>query len=123
MQIVSHLYKSDGSILGAFQRIDIPILREFDQYNYVLFTGGHGISALRRRYAVLLGDCSRSCNLLQQPLVFLLAMVLPRRRLITPLLCRLRRVLQAADEAHRLGCAAAASAWHGVSEQPGMQSP
>lgn len=40
MQIVSHLYKSDGSILGAFQRIDIPILREFDQYNYVLFTGG-----------------------------------------------------------------------------------
>ncbi|KAL4423954.1 hypothetical protein ABPG75_001255 [Micractinium tetrahymenae] len=34
----SHLYKSDGAILGAFQRIDIPILREFDQYNYVLFT-------------------------------------------------------------------------------------
>jgi hypothetical protein len=25
--------------VGTYQRIDIPILHEFDQYNYVLFTG------------------------------------------------------------------------------------
>jgi hypothetical protein len=36
----SHLYKTDGALVGAYQRIDIPILREFEQYNYVLFTGG-----------------------------------------------------------------------------------
>ena len=27
-------------MVGAFQRIDIPLLRELDQYSYVLFTGG-----------------------------------------------------------------------------------
>ncbi len=35
----SHLYKTGGTLVGTFQRIDIPILRQFDQYNYVLFTG------------------------------------------------------------------------------------
>ena len=40
LQTHSHLYKTDGSMVGTFQRIDIPILKEFDQYNYVLFTGG-----------------------------------------------------------------------------------
>ncbi|KAL4447483.1 hypothetical protein ABPG75_004702 [Micractinium tetrahymenae] len=34
----SHLYATDGRMVGTFQRIDIPILREFDQYHYVLFT-------------------------------------------------------------------------------------
>ncbi|EFN52174.1 expressed protein [Chlorella variabilis] len=34
----SHLYKTGGTLVGTFQRIDIPILRQFDQYNYVLFT-------------------------------------------------------------------------------------
>ncbi|KAI3432850.1 hypothetical protein D9Q98_010433 [Chlorella vulgaris] len=34
----SHLYKTGGTVVGTFQRIDIPILRQFDQYNYVLFT-------------------------------------------------------------------------------------
>jgi hypothetical protein len=38
VQTRSHLYKSDGALIGTYQRIDIPILREFDQYNYVLFT-------------------------------------------------------------------------------------
>jgi hypothetical protein len=37
----SHLYKTGGTLVATFQRIDIPILRQFDQYNYVLFTGGH----------------------------------------------------------------------------------
>jgi hypothetical protein len=32
--------------VGTFQRIDIPILRQFDQYNYVLFTGALASSAL-----------------------------------------------------------------------------
>lgn len=41
-QSLSHLYKTDGSMVGAFLRIDIPTLREFDQYNYVLFTGEAG---------------------------------------------------------------------------------
>jgi hypothetical protein len=40
LQMYSHLYKTDGALVGAYQRIDIPILREFEQYNYVLFTGG-----------------------------------------------------------------------------------
>ena len=40
LQMNSHLYKTDGALVGAYQRIDIPILREFEQYNYVLFTGG-----------------------------------------------------------------------------------
>lgn len=39
MQEHSHLYATDGRMVGTFQRIDIPILREFDQYHYVLFTG------------------------------------------------------------------------------------
>ncbi|KAL4423983.1 hypothetical protein ABPG75_001284 [Micractinium tetrahymenae] len=37
-ELYSHLYRTDGALVGAFQRIDIPILSEFDQYNYVLFT-------------------------------------------------------------------------------------
>ncbi len=40
LQLYSHLYRTDGALVGAFQRIDIPILPELDQYNYVLFTGG-----------------------------------------------------------------------------------
>ena len=39
-QVHSHLYATDGRMVGTFQRIDIPILHEFDQYHYVLFTGG-----------------------------------------------------------------------------------
>jgi hypothetical protein len=39
LQTRSHLYKTDGALVGTYQRIDIPILRQFDQYNYVLFTG------------------------------------------------------------------------------------
>lgn len=39
MQVHSHLYATNGRMVGTFQRIDIPILREFDQYHYVLFTG------------------------------------------------------------------------------------
>jgi len=35
----SHLYQTDGAFVGGFQRIDIPILRNFDQYTYILFTG------------------------------------------------------------------------------------
>jgi hypothetical protein len=38
-QTRSHLYKSDGALVGTYQRIDIPILPHFDQYIYVLFTG------------------------------------------------------------------------------------
>ncbi|KAI7840968.1 hypothetical protein COHA_005197 [Chlorella ohadii] len=34
----SQLYGSDGALVGAFQRMDIPILPQLDQYNYVLFT-------------------------------------------------------------------------------------
>ncbi|KAL4421857.1 hypothetical protein ABPG77_001339 [Micractinium sp. CCAP 211/92] len=37
-ELYSHLYRTDGALVGAFQRIDIPILPELDQYNYVLFT-------------------------------------------------------------------------------------
>ena len=41
----SHLYKTGGTLVGTFQRIDIPVLRHFDQYNYVLFTGACRSSA------------------------------------------------------------------------------
>lgn len=37
-KVHSHLYATDGRMVGTFQRIDIPILHEFDQYHYVLFT-------------------------------------------------------------------------------------
>ena len=82
----SHLYKTGGTLVGTFQRIDIPILRQFDQYNYVLFTG--------------------------VPLVPLLALASPCCR---PSICcrhahcscRLRRVLPPANEARRLGHAPA----------------
>lgn len=40
LQKQSHLYKNVGAIVGAYLRIDIPKLPHFDQYNYVLFTGG-----------------------------------------------------------------------------------
>jgi hypothetical protein len=43
----SHLYKTGGTVVGTFQRIDIPILRQFDQYNYVLFTGAIALQRLR----------------------------------------------------------------------------
>lgn len=39
VQKYSQLYGSDGALVGAFQRMDIPILHQLDQYNYVLFTG------------------------------------------------------------------------------------
>ena len=39
-QRLSHLFANPGTIVGAFLRIDIPQLKEFHQYNYVLFTGG-----------------------------------------------------------------------------------
>lgn len=48
----SHLYKTGGTLVGTFQRIDIPILRQFDQYNYVLFTGGQLVC---RRCCLYLG--------------------------------------------------------------------
>jgi hypothetical protein len=35
----SHLYASDDSIFGTWQRIDIPLLPQLAQYTYVLFTG------------------------------------------------------------------------------------
>ena len=40
LQHYSHLYGSDGALVGAFQRIDLPLLPDLSQYNYVLFTGG-----------------------------------------------------------------------------------
>ena len=43
LQLYSHLYRTDGALVGAFQRIDIPILPELDQYSYVLFTGKPGV--------------------------------------------------------------------------------
>ena len=39
-QTLTPLYNNNGSILATFLRIDIPKLPHFDQYNYVLFTGG-----------------------------------------------------------------------------------
>lgn len=35
----SHLYASDDAIFGTWQRIDIPLLPQLAQFNYVLFTG------------------------------------------------------------------------------------
>ena len=39
VKLHSHLYATDGTMIGTFQRIDIPMLKELDMYNYVLFTG------------------------------------------------------------------------------------
>lgn len=41
LQAFSHLYANTDSMVSTFLRIDIPKLEELDQYNYVLFTGGH----------------------------------------------------------------------------------
>ncbi len=54
----SHLYKTGGTLVGTFQRIDIPILRQFDQYNYVLFTGAQLVGARGHGAAVTLCSCS-----------------------------------------------------------------
>lgn len=35
---ISHLYAKDESVIGTWQRIDIPILKELFQENFVLFT-------------------------------------------------------------------------------------
>lgn len=61
----SHLYKTGGTLVGTFQRIDIPILRQFDQYNYVLFTGGrmmHLSPCLRAGFATRPATAA-SCSL------------------------------------------------------------
>ncbi len=50
LQLYSHLYRTDGALVGAFQRIDIPILPELDQYNYVLFTGKPGCALVDHVY-------------------------------------------------------------------------
>lgn len=40
-QRYSHLYLSPGRVVGTFQRIDIPILPQLLQFEFVLFTGAH----------------------------------------------------------------------------------
>lgn len=42
LQHFSHLYQSPGQVVGTFQRIDIPVLPQLLQYEFVLFTGGQG---------------------------------------------------------------------------------
>ncbi len=54
MQKYSQLYGSDGALVGAFQRMDIPILPQLDQYNYVLFTGAHWARGLAAAGAMAL---------------------------------------------------------------------
>ncbi|KAI7840394.1 hypothetical protein COHA_005895 [Chlorella ohadii] len=39
-QRFSHLYSSPGRVVGTFQRIDIPVLPQLMQYEFVLFTDG-----------------------------------------------------------------------------------
>lgn len=41
-QLYSHLYASDSALVGAFARIDLPLLPELQQFTYVLFTGRVG---------------------------------------------------------------------------------
>jgi hypothetical protein len=34
----SHLYGAEDSLVGTFQRVDVPMLPQLRQYNYILFT-------------------------------------------------------------------------------------
>lgn len=61
LQHFSHLYHSPGQVVGTFQRIDIPVLPQLLQYEFVLFTGrrsvGLGMSGCRRSHFRHCHDC------------------------------------------------------------------
>lgn len=57
-QRFSHLYSSPGQVVGTFQRIDIPVLPQLVQYEFVLFTG----RASRSRCAWIGLLCTGSCK-------------------------------------------------------------
>lgn len=105
LQTRSHLYKSDGALVGTYQRIDIPILRQFDQYNYVLFTGA----------CLFVDSHNVDRHVLTLTVQHAVADMVALAVCPNPPCCRLRCILSTANEAGRLGHAAASSTRHGVS--------
>lgn len=39
LQMHAPLYSSDGAVVGALQRVDLPLVKELDEFHYVLYTG------------------------------------------------------------------------------------